>query len=115
MTRNPNQADKNKTDAKNPVGACPLMKHKVQLLPLRYGLVERLDPATELNLPYKLKSRPLGIRLIRDGWLYVIDNSTGYLHEYRVEHGCVTKFVLARQRSRTGSAPRPIHRELPDL
>lgn len=93
MTRNPNQADKNKTDAKNPVGACPLMKHKVQLLPLRYGLVERLDPATELNLPYKLKSRPLGIRLIRDGWLYVIDNSTGYLHEYRVEHGCVTKFV----------------------
>ncbi|MFP5421595.1 MAG: toxin VasX [Gammaproteobacteria bacterium] len=94
MTRsNPNHADKAKSDAKIPVGACPLMKNKVQLLPLRYGLVERLDPAAELSLPYKLKSRPLGIRLLRDGWLYVIDNETGYLHEYRVEQGNVTKFV----------------------
>ena len=94
MTRsNPNHADKTKSDAKIPVGACPLMKNKVQLLPLRYGLVERLDPAAELSLPYKLKSRPLGIRLLRDGWLYVIDNETGYLHEFRVEQGNVTKFV----------------------
>jgi hypothetical protein len=94
MTRsNPNHVDKAKSDVKIPVGACPLMKNKVQLLPLRYGLVERLDPAAELSLPYKLKSRPLGIRLLRDGWLYVIDNETGYLHEYRVEQGNVTKFV----------------------
>ena len=91
--KNPNHADKSRSDAKSPVGACPLMKNKVQLLPLRYGLVERLDPSAELNLPYKLKSRPLGIRLLRDGWLYVIDNATGYLHEYRVEQGNVTKFV----------------------
>ncbi|WP_407292991.1 toxin VasX [Stutzerimonas zhaodongensis] len=91
--KNPNQADKAKSDAKSPVGACPLMKNKVQLLPLRYGLVERLDPSAELRLPYRLKSRPLGIRLIRDGWLYVIDNETGYLHEYRVEKGVVSKFV----------------------
>ncbi|WP_437422511.1 toxin VasX [Stutzerimonas chloritidismutans] len=69
------------------------MKNKVQLLPLRYGLVERLDPSAALSLPYRLKSRPLGIRLIRDGWLYVIENETGYLHEYRVEKGLVSKFV----------------------
>lgn len=92
-TKNPNLADKTKSDAKSPVGACPLMKNKVQLLPLRYGLVERLDPSAALSLPYRLKSRPLGIRLIRDGWLYVIDNETGYLHEYRVEKGVVSKFV----------------------
>ncbi len=92
-TKNPNHADKAKSDAKSPVGACPLMKKKVQLLPLRYGLVERLDPSAALALPYRLKSRPLGIRLIRDGWLYVIDNETGYLHEYRVEKGVVSKFV----------------------
>ncbi|WP_462380884.1 toxin VasX [Pseudomonas sp. Marseille-QA0892] len=91
--KNPNQADKAKSDAKSSVGACQLMKNKVQLLPLRYGLVERLDPSAELSLPYRLKSRPLGIRLIRDGWLYVIDNETGYLHEYRVEKGVVSKFV----------------------
>jgi hypothetical protein len=96
-SNNPNHADKPKSDAKSPVGACPLMKNKVQLLPLRYGLVERLDPAAELSLPYKLKSRPLGIRLLRDGWLYVIDNATGYLHEYRVEQGSVTKFVWQGQ------------------
>ena len=91
--KNPNQADKAKSDAKSSVGACQLMKNKVQLLPLRYGLVERLDPSAELSLPYRLKSRPLGIRLIRDGWLYVIDNETGYLHEYRVEKGVLSKFV----------------------
>lgn len=91
--KNPNLANKSSSDAKAATGVCPLMKNKVQLLPLRYGLVERLDPSEELSLPYKLKSRPLGIRLIRDGWLYVIDNNTGYLHEYRVEQGDVTKFV----------------------
>lgn len=91
--KNPNLAPKSSSDAKATSGACPLMKNKVQLLPLRYGLVERLDPASEVAVPYKLKSRPLGIRLLRDGWLYVIDNSTGYLHEYRVEKGLVTKFL----------------------
>jgi len=30
---------------------------------------------------------------LRDGWLYVIDNSSGYLHEYRVQHGEITQFV----------------------
>jgi hypothetical protein len=83
----------------------------VQLLPLRYGLVERLDPAAELSLPYKLKSRPLGIRLLRDGWLYVIDNATGYLHEYRVEQGAVSKFIWrgqeAAQDVREGQAAEP--------
>lgn len=112
MTRsNPNHVDKARGDAKLPVGVCSLMKNKVQLLPLRYGLVERLDPSAELNLPYRLKSRPLGIRLIRDGWLYVIDNETGYLHEYRVEKGVVSKFIWkgkeAAQDQRTGTLAEP--------
>lgn len=109
--KNPNLADKTKSDAKSPIGACPLMKNKVQLLPLRYGLVERLDPSAALSLPYRLKSRPLGIRLIRDGWLYVIDNETGYLHEYRVEKGVVSKFIWkgkeAAQDQRTGTVAEP--------
>lgn len=96
MTRsNPNHADKAKSDAKIPVGACPLMKNKVQLLPLRYGLAERLDPSAELSLPYKLKSRPLGIRLIRDGWLYVIvgKRPKAILHEYRIAKGVITQLL----------------------
>jgi hypothetical protein len=110
-SKNPNHADKSRSDAKSPIGACPLMKNKVQLLPLRYGLVERLDPSAELSLPYKLKSRPLGIRLLRDGWLYVLDNTTGYLHEYRVEQGAVSKFIWkgneAAQDQRTGTVAEP--------
>jgi len=108
---NPNHTDKSRSDARSPMGVCSLMKNKVQLLPLRYGLVERLDPSAELALPYKLKSRPLGMRLLRDGWLYVIDNGTGYLHEYRVEQGKVTKFLWqgneAAQDKRLGNVAEP--------
>lgn len=109
--KNPNLAPKSSSDAKAASGTCPLMKNKVQLLPLRYGLVERLDPSAEITVPYRLKSRPLGMRLLRDGWLYVIDNSTGYLHEYRVEKGQVTKFIWrgkeAAQDKRQGNAAEP--------
>lgn len=88
---NPNDVDARTNDAKSAMAECPLMKEKVQLLPLRYGLVERLDPSSAIKPPYTLKSRPLGVRLIRDGWLYIIDNSTGYLHEYSVKGGAITK------------------------
>ncbi|MFP3517367.1 toxin VasX [Pseudomonas sp. SIMBA_077] len=90
---NPNHIDLSRSDAKSALGVCPLRKTKVQLLPLRYGLVERLDPAAALVMPYQPVSRPLGIRLLRDGWLYVIDNTSGYLHEYRVQNGEITQFV----------------------
>ncbi|MCQ4287354.1 hypothetical protein NA647_07900 [Pseudomonas stutzeri] len=94
-SKNPNHADKAKSDAKSPIGACPHMKNKVQLLPLRYGLVERLDPSAELSMPYSLKSRPLGIRLIRDGWLYVIVSKQpkAILHEYRIAKGVITQLL----------------------
>jgi hypothetical protein len=92
---NPNHASKSSSDAKAASGTCPLMKNKIQLLPLRYGLVERLDPASELAVPYKLKSRPLGVRLLRDGWLYVIVEKApkALLHEYRIEKGVITQLL----------------------
>ncbi|MGF6130710.1 hypothetical protein QF019_005949 [Pseudomonas frederiksbergensis] len=75
-------------------GACPLRQTHVQLLLLRYGLVEKpLDPGVSLKLPYALQTRPLGIRLLRDGWLYVIDSTTGHLHEYRVLDGLVSALL----------------------
>ena len=75
-------------------GACPLRQTHVQLLPVRYGLVEKIvDPSAKLKLPYDLQTRPLGIRMLRDGWLYVIDSVTGHLHEYRVLNGVVSALL----------------------
>ncbi|VEF07617.1 membrane protein [Pseudomonas fluorescens] len=84
---------KSAQDIRSPMGQCALMSANVQLLPLRYGLVENLDPSAELSIPLKLNSQPLGIRLLRDGYLYIIDSSSGFLHEYRVEQGQISKLV----------------------
>ena len=88
---------KSAKDIRSPLGLCPLMGPKVQLLPLRYGLVEHLDPSSALSMPLKLNSQPLGIRLLRDGYLYIIDNGTGYLHEYHVEQGQISKLLWQGQ------------------
>lgn len=76
-------------DAKFPAGTCPLSQEKIQLIPLRYGLVEGPDPAGKLAMPYKTVSKPVGIRLIRDGWIYAVveRNNSAILHEYRVTEG----------------------------
>ncbi|MEA9978708.1 MULTISPECIES: toxin VasX [unclassified Pseudomonas] len=74
-------------------GTCPLRQPKVQLLPLRYGMVERNVPTADVALPYTLQTRPLGVRLLRDGWLYIIDNGTGLLHEYRITNGLVSALL----------------------
>ena len=57
-------------DAQNPVGTCPLKKNKLQLIPLRYGLVETLRVAEHTEIPFNTESKPLGIRLVRDGYIY---------------------------------------------
>jgi hypothetical protein len=102
---------KSAKDARSPIGLCPLMGQKVQLLPLRYGLVEHLDPCAELPMPLKLNSQPLGLRLLRDGYLYLIDDNTGYLHEYRVEQGQIRKLLWQGQEvagdTRTASVGEP--------
>ncbi|MCJ8170468.1 toxin VasX [Atopomonas sediminilitoris] len=93
--RNPNHASANCNDAKQAVATCPLLKAKVQLLPLRYAIVERHDPGQALAMPYRLKARPLGIRLLRDGWLYVIveQQPQPILHEYRIEQGLISQLL----------------------
>jgi hypothetical protein len=93
--KSPNNVAKSQDDGKCSLGGCPLMKAKIQLIPLRYGLVERLDPSSALAMPYKTTSRPLGIRLIRDGWLYVIVDKKpqAVMHEYRIQNGIVTQLL----------------------
>ena len=51
--RNPNDINYSRTDAKVALGVCPLRKSTVQLLPLRYGLVDNpaLDPSAEIAMP----------------------------------------------------------------
>ena len=44
------------SDSRSPSGTCPLMNAKVQLLPLRYGLTEGVDPSAELAMPFALKA-----------------------------------------------------------
>ncbi|WP_460160987.1 toxin VasX [Pseudomonas sp. S2_B10] len=74
--------------------ACPLRNTHVQLLPLAYGLVEKpFDPSTELTLPYTLTTRPMGIRRLRDGWLYIVDSLSGELYEYRVLEGVISALL----------------------
>ncbi len=75
-------------------GFCPLMSETLQLLPVRYGLVEDLDPSIEIAMPYKLLALPLGFRLLRDGYLYIIDSATGLLHEYQLTNGSVTALLF---------------------
>ena len=75
-------------------GACSLRHTHVQLLPLSYGLVEKpLDPSAELTVPDALTSRPVGVRLLRDGWLYIIDSISAELHEYRILDGLVVALL----------------------
>ncbi|WP_346100731.1 toxin VasX, partial [Pseudomonas veronii] len=88
---------------------CPLMKSTMQLVPLCYGLVDdpALDPSAEIPVPYTLATRPLGIRLMRDGWLYVIDAKKRELSEYRVLDGVVTAMLWQ------GTDVHSDHRETP--
>lgn len=82
-------------DAQDPAGTCPLKKNKIQLVPVRYGLVETLSAKEHTKIPFETQSKPLGIRLLRDGWIYVVVKTDGnwVLHEYRAEAGKITKLL----------------------
>ncbi|MCQ2997860.1 hypothetical protein NLO95_27470 [Pseudomonas syringae] len=79
-------------DARTSIGTCPLMGKKIQLLPLRYGRVERLTSKVDTE-SYQGLQRPIGLRLIRDGFLYVVEETTSTLHEYRIENGTPVKLL----------------------
>lgn len=61
--------------------SCPLLK-TVHLLPIRYGRVELAPVDTDLGYPYLLNSRPVGYRLLRNGYIYILDADSEELHEY---------------------------------
>ncbi|WP_372973053.1 toxin VasX [Marinobacter sp.] len=71
------------SDAEAPA-TCDLME-TVTLLPLRYGRTETPPPGSTAGIPYSLQSRPLGYRLLRDGYLYVYDEDAAQLREYQYQ------------------------------
>ena len=109
--KNPNNVNLSRDDARNSMGTCPLMKTTVQLIPLRYAIVDNpaLDPEGEVAMPYSLGARPLGIRLLRDGWLYVIEGSSCTLSEYRIEDGLVSAMLWQGQAVFDDDREAPIH------
>lgn len=62
-------------DAKAQSSPCPLKKNKIQLLPVRYALVEQehSHPAIASTHKTDIQYRPIGIRLIdAESYLYLI-------------------------------------------
>jgi hypothetical protein len=110
--KNPNNVSASREDAKCSTGACWLMKGKIQLIPLRYGLVDgkALDPSSEVPVPYTLATRPVGIRLLRDGWLYVIDSQNGELSEYRIVDGLVSAMLWQGTEVQSDMRDKPIRK-----
>ncbi|EKF9419879.1 zinc ABC transporter permease [Vibrio cholerae] len=82
-------------DAQSPVAVCPLTIDKIQLIPVRYGLVETLSVKGVASPPFETKSKPIGVRLLRDGWLYILmkQEEAWLLHEYRTEGGQITTLL----------------------
>jgi len=89
-----NQAFENKPASAN--GQCPLKAGEIAIYPVRYAIDE--SPArgsaqgpnplakgwSSKHLP-SLKTRSYTLRQLRDGWLYVWDETDRTLHEYQVQ------------------------------
>ncbi|WP_421167632.1 toxin VasX [Aeromonas dhakensis] len=92
----PNQAAQcaNPGDGKHPAGACPFKNKEIAIVPVRYALDEGfVSPQCQPHpLPGKgfkgaltLKSRAYTLRQLRDGWLYVYDETAKVLDEYEIK------------------------------
>ncbi|KOO16671.1 hypothetical protein AKJ18_00965 [Vibrio xuii] len=82
-------------DAQDPAGTCPLKKNKIQLIPTKYALVESKPPhcAVSSKLTSKVSFRPIGIRPIDSGYLYIIhDKRQDIIYVYEImDNGGVKK------------------------
>ncbi|UBO72468.1 toxin VasX [Aeromonas rivuli] len=92
----PNQAAQcaSPSDGKNPNGACPFKNKEIAIVPVRYALDEVFEtgakqphplPAKEFKGPLTLKGSAYTLRQLRDGWLYVYDETAKVLDEYEIK------------------------------
>lgn len=96
MSANQDAAAASSANAQGSTKACPLKKNKIQLLPVRYALVEQktVHPAIASNHAASIKYRPVGIRLIDEtSYLYLIHSKRpDIIHAYQLaENGGVAK------------------------
>ncbi|MEL0169190.1 MAG: T6SS effector BTH_I2691 family protein [Pseudomonadaceae bacterium] len=88
-------------------GQCPLQQAEIAIFPVRYALDEATDDPTQpashpipqdwqgqQSLPV-LNQRSYTLRQLRDGWLYVVDRSSGTLDEYQVTGATFSKVANA--------------------
>lgn len=87
-------AEASDKDCKSPVGTCPFKNKELALVPMRYALDEPVEapatqphplPAKDFKGPLTLKANPYTLRQLRDGWLYVFDETAKELDEYEVK------------------------------
>ncbi|MDX1757889.1 MAG: toxin VasX [Marinobacter sp.] len=94
-------------------GACPLTRTDIQLIPVRYAYADEAADHTALGSQFNLQFQPIGIRQVRDGYLYLFhSDAPDILHEYEVKDGgAVTKRLWtggeATQDQRTGTPDTP--------
>lgn len=94
-------------------GACPLTRADIQLIPVRYAYADEAAEHPSLEPRFNLEFQPIGIRQIRDGYLYLFhSDAPDILHEYEVKDGgAVTKRLWqgneASQDQRTGTPDTP--------
>ncbi|WP_375176268.1 toxin VasX [Marinobacter mobilis] len=94
-------------------GACPLTRTDIQLIPVRYAYADDAADHSALASQFNLEFQPIGIRQVRDGYLYLFhSDAPDILHEYEVkEGGAVTKRLWvggdAAQDQRTGTPDTP--------
>lgn len=82
-------------DAKSPAGLCPFQRSDIGIIPVRYALDEMNEQGLQMH-PFPAsdpqwkgrftpKQRQYTLRQLRDGWLYVYDETDTTFHEYQIE------------------------------
>ncbi len=82
-------------DSQSAVGTCSLKESLIGIVPVRYALDDNDELGNQLHpLPandkqwkgrFSSKNQNYTLRQLRDGWLYVYDDTDKTLHEYQVE------------------------------
>ncbi|MFL1456298.1 toxin VasX [Marinobacter sp. GN3S48] len=94
-------------------GACPLTRTDIQLIPVRYAYTDDAANHEALDPRYDLEFKPIGIRQVRDGYLYLFhSDAPDILHEYEVKDGGAVRKRLwtdgeAARDQRSGVADTP--------
>lgn len=82
-------------DVRSPVGLCPFQRSDIGIIPVRYALDDMNEqglqmhpfPASDTQWKGRFtpKQRQYTLRQLRDGWLYVYDETDKTFHEYQIE------------------------------